>query len=383
MALGCDRYRRGYFYTFEKLAAPAAKGIVMNSPAPASPPWVPPRRRLLATIAIGIIVLVAVLAIARAWGWFSLRSGETTENAYVRGHTTVIAPQVSGYVIEVVARDFQRVMAGDVLVRIDDRMYAAKVEQARAGLQAAQANLANNAQANSSSKAALRSQDAAVLNAQAQLLRAKADMARATKLVEDGSVSARERDQAAAALALSEAQVQQAQAARDQAKQAILTVETARGALEAAVAGAKAQLDAAQIDLDHTVIHAPETGQLGEIGVRLGQFVTNGTQLMSVVPDERWIIANFKEAQTAHMAVGQPVDFTVDALDSALLHGHVEQLSPAAANEFSVLKPDNATGNFVKVPQRIGVRISVDPNQELAARLRPGMSVVLHVDTRR
>ena len=355
----------------------------MNSPAPASPPWVPPRRRLWVTIVIGILVLVAVLAVARAWGWFSLRSGETTENAYVRGHTTVIAPQVSGYVVEVVARDFQRVIAGDVLVRIDDRTYAAKVEQARAGLQAAQANLANNAQANSSSKAALRSQDAAVLNAQAQLLRAKADMVRATKLVDDGSVSVRERDQAAAALALSEAQVLQAQAARDQAKQAILTVETARGALQAAVAGAKAQLDAAQIDMDHTVIHAPDTGQLGEIGVRLGQFVTNGTQLMFVVPDERWIIANFKETQTVHMAVGQPVDFTVDALDSALLTGHIEQLSPAAANEFSVLKPDNATGNFVKVPQRIGVRISVDPNQELAARLRPGMSVVAHVDTRR
>jgi len=268
-------------------------------------------------------------------------------------------------------------------VRADDRSYAAKVEQARASLQAAQANLTNNAQAHSSSVAALHGQDAAVSNAQAQLTRAKADMERIAKLVDDGSVSMRERDQTAAALALGEAQLRQAQAAREQAQQAILTVETARGGLEAAVAGAKAQLDTAQIDLDHTVIHAPETGQLGEIGVRLGQFVTNGTQLMSLVPDERWIIANYKEAQTVHMALGQPVTFTVDALDGAVLHGHLEQLSPAAASEFAVLKPDNATGNFVKVPQRIGVRISVDPQQELAARLRPGMSVVTRVDTRR
>lgn len=355
----------------------------MNSPTPASAPWTPPRRRLWVTVLIAIIALIALLAIARAWGWFSLQSGETTENAYVRGHTTVIAPQVSGYVVEVLARDYQHLKAGDVLVRIDDRTYASKVEQARASLQAARANLANNAQAHSSSEAALHSQDAAVLNAQAQLLRAKADMGRATSLVDDGSVSVRERDQTVAALAQSEAQLRQAQAAREQARQAILTVETARGGLEAAVAGAKAQLDAAQIDLDHTVIHAPETGQLGEIGVRLGQFVTNGTQLMSLVPDERWVIANYKEAQTVHMAVGQPVTFTVDALDGALLHGHVEQLSPAAASEFSVLKPDNATGNFVKVPQRIGVRISVDPQQDLATRLRPGMSVVTRVDTGR
>ena len=355
----------------------------MSSPAQESSHWTPPRRRLWVTALIIIIALIAILAIGRAWGWLSLKNGETTENAYVRGHTTVIAPQVSGYTVRVLVRDYLHVKAGDVLLRIDDRTYAAQVEQARASLQAARANLANNAQAHSSSQAALRSEDAAVLNAQAQLLRAKADMGRAKSLVDDGSVSVRERDQTAAALAQSEAQLRQAQAAREQAKQAILTVETSRGGLDAAVAGAKAQLDAAQIDLDHTVIYAPETGQLGEIGVRLGQFVTNGSQLMSLVPDERWIIANYKEAQTVHMAVGQSVSFTVDALDGALLHGHVEQLSPAAASEFAVLKPDNATGNFVKVPQRIGVRISVDPQQDLAARLRPGMSVVTNVDTRR
>ena len=354
----------------------------MNTPAHAPAQWSPPKRRPWMTAVIVVIVLVALLAIARAWGWLPVLSGETTDNAYVRGRTAVIAPQVSGYVVDVPVQDYQRVKAGDVLVRIDDRTYAAKVEQARASLQAAQANLANNAQAHSSSEAALHGQDAAVLSAQAQLTRAKSDMGRVKNLVDDGSVSIRERDQTTAALALADAQLHQAHAAQEEAQQAILTVETARGGLEAAVAGAKAQLDAAQIDLDHTVIRAAETGQLSEVSVRLGQFVTNGTQLMSLVPDERWIIANYKEAQTVSMAVGQPVTFTVDALAGAELKGHVQQLAPAAASEFAVLKPDNATGNFVKVPQRIGVRISVDGQQDLASRLRPGMSVVTHVDTR-
>ena len=356
----------------------------MSTPSAApAPNWTPPRKGAVQTVVIVVIVLIALLSIARAWGWLPLLSGEITEDAYVRGRTTVIAPQVSGYVVQVLVKDYRRVQAGEVLALIDNRSYAAKVKQAQANLDAAVANLANNAQAYSSSRAALLGQDAAVRNAQAQLLRAGADMKRAKNLVDDGSISVRERDQTAAALALGEAQLRQAEAAREQARQAVLTVETARGGLVASVAGAKAQLDAAQVDLEHTVIRAPEAGQLGEVGARLGQFVTNGTQLMSLVPDERWVIANYKEAQTARIFVGQPATFTVDALDGAAVKGHVEELSPAAGSEFAVLKPDNATGNFVKVPQRIGVRISVDAPLDLAARLRPGMSVIARIETHR
>jgi multidrug resistance efflux pump len=148
------------------------------------------------------------------------------------------------------------------------------------------------------------------------------------------------------------------------------------------VDAARAQLDLAQIDVEHTVIIAAADGQVSEIGVRVGQYVTNGTQLMSVVPKDRWVIANFKEAQIANMAPGQRATFTVDALNGARFKGHIERLSPAAGSEFAVLKPDNATGNFVKVPQRIGVRIAVDPGQPLAARLAPGMSVEATVDTK-
>jgi multidrug resistance efflux pump len=296
-----------------------------------------------------------------AWGV------EVTDNAFIRGRTTVIAPQVSGYVLAVPVSDYAHVRAGQVLVRIDDSTYRARVEQARASLAAAQAALANNRQARASG-------DASLLGRGGDLERARADMKRADDLVKDGSLSARERDQARAALI-------EAQAASEVARQNIRTVDVGRGGLEAQVAAAKAQLDAALIDLAHTVIQAPGAGQVGEIGVRLGQYVTNGTQLMSLVPADRWVIANYKEAQTAHMAPGQAVSFSADALAGARFTGHIEQLSPAAGSEFSILKPDNATGNFIKVPQRIGVRIAIDPGQAMADRLRPGMSVTTRVET--
>jgi multidrug resistance efflux pump len=136
----------------------------------------------------------------------------------------------------------------------------------------------------------------------------------------------------------------------------------------------------AQIDLANTVVRAPEAGRLSEVGVRNGQYVTAGSQLMFLVPADVWVIANFKEAQTSRIAVGQPASFTVDALGNARLHGRIEQISPAAGSEFAVLKSDNSTGNFTKVPQRIAVRIRIDPNQSLARRLRPGMSVQARVD---
>ena len=222
---------------------------------------------------------------------------------------------------------------------------------------------------------------AAVANAEAQLMRAQADMARVNDLVTDGSVSLRERDQTLAALRQAQAALRQAKAAREIAQQDVRTVVVGRGGQQAGVSGAEAARRLAQIDLANTVVRAPENGRLSEVGVRLGQYVTAGSQLMFLVPPETWVIANFKEAQTARMAVGQPASFTVDGLANARLKGHVERISPAAGSEFAVLKSDNATGNFTKVPQRIAVRIRVDPGQPLAARLRPGMSVQASVDT--
>jgi multidrug resistance efflux pump len=366
--------------------------VAEPGPAVAAPPpaeqapryWQPRTRHAIATAGIVLVALLAVLVLLRAWQLPPFGGNdETTENAYVRGRTTSIAPQVSGYVVEVLVRDYQQVKRGQVLVRIDDRIYRARVAQAAANLDAQLAALANSRQAHASRTAGLQSQTAGLAGARAQLLRARADLARIDDLVSDGSVSRRERDQAVAVLAQAEAGVRQSAASGEIARQDIRTVDVGRGGLEAQVEAARAQLRLAEIDLGNTVIRAPEDGQVGEIGVRLGQYVTNGNQLLALVPPDRWIIANYKEAQTARMVPGQPATFTVDALGGAKLRGRVEQLSPAAGSEFAVLKPDNATGNFVKIPQRIGVRVSVDPGQAQAVRLRPGMSVEMRIDTRR
>ena len=315
------------------------------------------------------------------WGLPPFAGEAETNNAYVRGRTTVIAPQVSGYVVEVSVRDYQYVRRGQILAHIDDGIYRARVAQAEAAVDARLADLANSDQARASRVAGLQSRGAELSNARAQLERAQADMDRTEELSRQGWVTRHDRDRDFAALRQAQAAVQQSLAGGEIARQDIRSVEVNRAALVAQVEAARAQLRLARIDLDHTIIRAPEDGRVGEIGVRLGQYVTNGTSLLVIVPEDRWVIANFKEAQTHRIVEGQPASFTVDALGGARLAGHVERVSPAAGSEFSVLRPDNATGNFVKVPQRIGVRIRVDPGQALATRLRPGMSVEVAVDT--
>jgi multidrug resistance efflux pump len=372
--------------------APAPDSAPVAEPHPdpqtdlETPPssWRPPAKSRLTVFAIIAIALCAILAALYAWrlppfaGW-----GERTDNAYVRGKVTIISPQVSGYATRVLVQDFAEVKAGQVLATIDDRIYRARVAQAEANVAAAEAQLANSAQSQRSREVATGSQDAGIANARAQLAKAQADMRRAQALVADGSISTREFDQTRAAQLAAQAALEQAQASRAIGTQDVRTVVVGRGGLEAAVESAKAQLRLAQIDLDNTIIRAPADGRLSEIGVREGAYVTAGTQLLSIVPHNVWVIANFKESQTRDMAVGQPAQFRVDALGSAELTGRIENLAPAAGSEFSVLKPDNATGNFVKVAQRIAVRIAIDPGQTAAARLRPGMSVEVSIDTHR
>lgn len=352
---------------------------------PSSPPatWSPPRRSPAKILLILLVAAGAMLAVLYAWSLPPFTSSiAATNNAYVRGRSTVIAPQVSGYVVEVRALDYQDLRQGEVIARIDDRIYRARLAAARAALDARLADLANSAQARASRVAGVRSQAAALDNARAQLARTQAQMERTNELYRQGWMTRRDRDRNLAELRQTEAGVSQALAAGEIARQDVRSVEVNRAALEAQVEAARAQVRLAAIDLENTVIRAPEAGRASEIGVRLGQYVTNGTNLLVLVPAERWVIANFKEAQTRRIAEGQRASFTVDALGGARLTGRVERVSPATGSEFSVLKPDNATGNFVKVPQRIGIRIRIDPGQPLAARLRPGMSVEAEVDTR-
>ncbi|MFL9861904.1 HlyD family secretion protein [Paraburkholderia madseniana] len=334
-------------------------------------------------IAIVLLAIVAILVVLYAWRLPPFAGlPEKTDNAYVRGLVTIISPQVSGYVTSVPVDDFAEVKAGQVLVTIDDRTYRARVAQAEANLGEQRATFANSTQSQRSREIAILGQEANIASARAQLVRAQADMHRADALVNDGSLSRREHDQARAALLAAQATLQQALASRAIGSEDVRTVLVARPGLQAAIDANQAALLSAQIDLDHTIIRAPVDGQLSEVGVRNGAYVTAGTQLMSLVPHNVWIVSNYKEAQTHNMRVGQRATFSVDALGGAELHGHVERIAPATGSEFAAIKSDNATGNFVKVAQRIAVRISVDPGQELAKRLRPGMSVETAIDTR-
>jgi multidrug resistance efflux pump len=357
---------------------------VQTTPLPHGPerPWRPGAHSPVAIITFGGLVVAGVATILGAWHLppFASRT-QSTEDAYVQGHTTVIAPQVSGYVQRIAVEDYTQVRGGQLLLEIDPSPYRQRLAQAQADLAAKLANLANNRQARRQTLAGVDVQVAAQASAEANLARAREDLKRSTELVRDGSLSVRENDQNVAAVRQAEAAVRQAQATIRSAREQAIASTVNEGALKAAVDGARAQVRSAEIDLGHTLIRAPQPGTLSEVGARLGQFVTNGTALLYLVPAQRWVTANFKERQTRHMVEGQPAWFNVDALGRTRIRGHVERIAPAAGSEFAVLKADNASGNFTKVPQRISVRISIDAGQPLAARLRPGMSVEAHVDT--
>jgi multidrug resistance efflux pump len=364
-------------------AAPAVAPAAPVTPAPAAPVAPVKRRVWPSVVAFSIVALAGVLIVLYAWELPPFHSTiESTENAMVRGQVTIISPQLSGYIVEVRVQDFQRVRQGDLLVRIDDRIYRQRLDQARAQLASQQAALANSPQSLASAEATIAQNQAAVANARAQAQRAQADLRRVEELAADGSLSARERDAARAAQATSSSGTAQATAALEISRQALRTVSVNRESLVASVENARAAVQLAEIDLSNTRIVAPRDGQLGQVTVRQGAFVNAGAQLTALVPDQMWVIANLKETQMANIRIGQPVRFTVDALNHAPMQGHVERISPAAGSEFSVITADNATGNYVKIAQRIPVRIAIDPHQPLAQRLRPGMSVVVSVNTK-
>jgi len=367
-------------------AAPASPAVAPAAPAtpPPAATVAPVKRRIWPSIvAFSMVALTGVLIVLYAWELPPFHSTiESTENAMVRGQVTIISPQLSGYIVEVRVQDFQRVRQGDLLVRIDDRIYRQRLDQARAQLAAQRAALANSPQSLASAEATIAQNQAAVENARAQAQRAQADLRRVEELAADGSLSARERDAARAAHATSSSGTAQATAALEISRQALRTVSVNREGLAASVENARAAVQLAEIDLSNTRIVAPRDGQLGQVTVRQGAFVNAGAQLTALVPDQMWVVANLKETQIANIRIGQPVRFTVDALNHAPMQGHVERISPAAGSEFSVITADNATGNYVKIAQRIPVRIAIDPNQALAQRLRPGMSVVVSVDTK-
>ncbi|MGV8917223.1 MAG: HlyD family secretion protein [Pseudomonas sp.] len=368
-----------------KFTPPVAPG---SAPAPLTMPDTSEPRsrriRIVSSLIFGSIALIGILLVLYAWQLPPFGSAiESTENALVRGQVTLIGPELSGYVFEVPVQDFQFVKAGDLLVRLDDRIYKQHLDQGLAQLGVQKAALANNLQQRRSAEATIVQRQAAIANAVAQGNKSSADLKRNEQLISDGSVSKRDLDVVRAENAQAIAAVAEAQAALEISRQDLQSVIVNRGSLEASVANAEAAIELARIDLSNTRVTAPRDGQLGQIGVRLGAYVNSGAQLMALVPERLWIIANMKETQMANVQLGQPVTFTVDALDGQKMQGRVQRISPATGSEFSLLPADNATGNFVKIAQRIPVRITVEPDQPLAKRLRPGMSVVVSIDTSR
>jgi len=360
-------------------AAAAAAAVAAAAPTAQAPDR---RAQIISAILFALVAAVGVLIVLYAWRLPPFSTAiVSTENALVRGQVTLIGTQLPGYVVDVKVQDFQQVKQGDLLVQIDDRIYQQRYEQAQAQLAAQKAALENWAQSRRAAEAGVLLNEAALANAEAQANKALADLSRVNALAEDGSLSLREQDSSKAARAQTMAAVSQARANLDIARQQVQTVTVNKQSLEAAVENAQAALKAAKIDLDNTRITAPEDGQLGQVTVRKGAYVNTGAQLMGLVPRQLWVIANLKETQMSNVQVGQPATFRVDALDGAKLTGVVERISPATGSEFSVLPADNATGNYVKIAQRIPVRIRIDPGQAKARRLAPGMSVIVSIDT--
>ncbi|OEZ58600.1 MULTISPECIES: HlyD family secretion protein [unclassified Duganella] len=361
--------------------AAAAAAAAVAAAAPVAP--APDRRaQIISAIAFSLVALVGVLIVLYAWRLPPFSSAiVSTENALVRGQVTLIGTQLPGYVTDVRVQDFQQVKQGDLLVQIDDRIYQQRYEQAEAQLAAQKAALANWEQARRTAEAGVALNQATLANAEAQAAKAVADLSRVNSLAADGSLSLREQDSSKAAKAQTAAAVSQARASLEIARQQVQSVVVNKLSLAAAVANATAALKAAKVDLDNTRITAPEDGQLGQVTVRKGAYVNTGAQLMGLVPRQLWVIANLKETQMNGVQVGQSATFKVDALDGAQLTGQVERISPATGSEFSVLPADNATGNYVKIAQRIPVRIRIDAGQAKAHRLAPGMSVVVSIDT--
>ncbi|WP_237411435.1 HlyD family secretion protein [Acinetobacter nectaris] len=328
------------------------------------------------------ILLIGISAILWAWRLGPFNSPvQQTDNSYIKGQTTVLSSQINGYIQEVLVNDFDHVKKGQPLIKINPDRYDQQVIQAKANVDQAKNSFRNQNQAIEQRKADIVAAKAKISQANAQYELSLQQLRRYQQLGNTGAVSKTEYDSVDASAKNNLALLQQAQANLNVAQEALKTAQVAQIGLNAQVQNSQAALDQAEITKNYAIISAPMDGQLGEVTPRLGQYVAAGTQLLFLIPPKRWVIANFKETQMDHIQIGQKASFTVDALNHQKFTGHVEQISPAAGSEFSVLKADNATGNFTKVVQRIPVRISIDANQQDLSRLSPGMSVETSVNT--
>jgi membrane fusion protein (multidrug efflux system) len=346
----------------------------------------PPARRLIgAAVRIGIVAIAVALValfVARWDGWVGAQADQTTDDAYVRGDITPLSAQVDGYLRRVPVNDFQLVKAGDLLVEIDDEDYQARNAQAEADLLGAEAAIENLKSRKALQHDMVAEAESNVAATAADVERTKLEGERQRALVATTFGTQQRLEQAVAEAKRFQATLARNEAELQGARRQMSVLDTTEAQLRAEAKAKRAMLELARIALGYTRILAPIDGMVGERGVRAGQYVRVGTQVISVVPlDTVWVVANYKETQLTRMAIGQPADVTVDSFPGVTIHGKVDSIAPASGSQFSLLPPDNATGNFTKVVQRVPVKIVLDAGHPLAGRLRPGMSVTATVHT--
>ncbi|AOY92600.1 efflux transporter periplasmic adaptor subunit [Cupriavidus sp. USMAA2-4] len=339
-----------------------------------------PRQIQIATVSL--VALIALGALAYLNQPEAEAAVQSTDNAYVRADFTVVAPQVSGRVAQVLVQDNQVVQAGTLLATLDDRDFVVALDSARAQVQSSEAAIDSLQAQQARQQSVIREARASVVADDAALRLARADTARYRNLAADGAGTVQALQQAEARLAIQQAGRDRNAATHEAARQQLEILRADLQKARAVLAQARAAQAAAELNLSYTRVVAPQAGMVGERSVRVGAFVGAGKPLMVVVPlDAVYVEANYRETQLAHVRPGQPVRIKVDALPGVVLRGRVDSVAPASSLSYAPIAPQNATGNFTKIVQRLPTRIRLDPAQPEAARLRVGMSVEPEIET--
>lgn len=335
-----------------------------------------------AVLTLAACALIAGTAFG-GWRWWNYsRFIESTDNAYIGADITVVAPKVTGYITTMAVTDNQQVRTGGVLFEIDASDYRARVAQAEAAVQARRAAIDVIDRQIASQQAAIAEAEAALRSTRADQQRSDEDLKRYRALAASNYVSNQKLEVAQADQRKARAAVDRAEAARTLEQNQTGVLQANRAQAMAQIAQAEADLAAAKLDLDNTVVRAPVDGVIGNRTGQTGQYVKPGTQIMVIVPtDELYVIANFKETQLNGMKAGQSATLHVDAFPDLAIKGHIDSFAPASGARFSLLPPDNATGNFTKIVQRVPVKLMID-KAEGSPPLVPGMSVVVDIDKR-
>jgi len=366
-------------------AVPASPGAVTSSSSAVAIPTAPARKRRKGRVILPL-ALVAALGGGGTYGWHWWTVGrflETTDDAYLQSDKVTVAPRIAGYVAEVMVGDNQPMKAGDTIARLDDREYQVSLKQAEADVEKSRAQLLGTAAAILQQQAQVQASQAEVENTDAAFDFAGKEYTRYQNLLQTGSGTAQRQQQAESDLRQKRAAHDKAIASLEAAKKQVESLKALEGSARATLEGSQAKVEQAKLNLTYTTVTAPIDGVAGDRSLRVGQFVSAGTGLLTVVPMGRdiYLVANFKETQTGQMAVGQRVSFTVDALGDHEFQGRIESFSPGTGSQFALLPPENATGNFTKVVQRVPVRVALDDTDPQLARLRPGLSVEATVHT--